>query len=119
MKMWSICAVLCAVFITCVEVLAQEPKGNPVKGQAIYRDHCLRCHGEALDGKGPEAVSLKVAPANFHAPHSRIKHESELEFTLRRGRSFTDMHGWEQRLSWIQMRDVVAYIRSVVPQEGP
>ena len=119
MKTWSICVVLCAVFIPRVEVLAQEPKGDPVNGQAIYRDHCLRCHGEGLDGKGPEAASLKVAPANFHAPHSRIKHESELEFTLRRGRSLTDMHGWDDRLRWTQLRDVVAYIRSVVPQEGP
>jgi mono/diheme cytochrome c family protein len=119
MKTWSICVVLCAVFMPCVEVLAQEFKGNPANGLAIYRDYCLRCHGEALDGKGPDASSLTVAPANFHAPHSRIKSESELKMTLRRGRSLTDMHGWEDRLRTAQIVDVVAYIRSVVPQEGP
>ena len=119
MKKWSICVALCAVFLPRVDVLAQELKGNPVNGQAIYRDYCLRCHGEALDGKGPEASSLKVAPANFHAPYSRIKHESELKMTITRGRSFTDMHGWEDRLGAAQIRDVVAYIRSVVPHEGP
>ena len=119
MKTWPICIVLCAVFMPRVDVLAQAFKGNPVNGQAIYRDYCLRCHGEALDGKGPEASSLKVAPENFHAPYSRIKSESELKMTLRRGRSSTDMHGWEDRLTTAQLMDVVAYIRSVVPQEGP
>ena len=119
MKTWSICIVLYAVFMPRVDVLAQEFKGDPGKGQAIYRDYCLRCHGEALDGKGPEASSLKVAPANFHAPHSRIKSESELKMTVRRGRSFTEMHGWDDQLRTAQIIDAVAYIRSVVPQEGP
>ena len=58
MKKWSICVALCAVFLPRVDGLAQEFKGNPVSGQAVYRDYCLRCHGEALDGKGPEASSL-------------------------------------------------------------
>jgi mono/diheme cytochrome c family protein len=119
MKTWSICVVLCAVFMPHVDVLAQEFKGNPVKGQAIYRDYCIRCHGDALDGKGPDASSLNIAPANFHRPHSRIKSESELKMTITRGRSFTDMHGWDDRLTMAQIGDAVAYIRSVVPQEGP
>ena len=37
-------------------VLAQTPRGNPKAGQALYEQHCLRCHGNKLDGKGRDAT---------------------------------------------------------------
>jgi mono/diheme cytochrome c family protein len=33
-------------------VSAQTVRGNPKAGEAIYAQHCLRCHGEKLDGTG-------------------------------------------------------------------
>ena len=111
--------VLGAVLLIETTLYAQAFLGDQVKGQAVYRQFCLRCHGEALDGKGPEAISLRLPPANFHAAHSRIKSESELRLTIRRGRDLTAMHGWEGNLTDAQVRDVVAYIRSVIPQEKP
>jgi cytochrome c oxidase cbb3-type subunit 3 len=38
--------------------LAQTPRGNPKAGQTVYEQHCLRCHGDKLDGKGPEWKQL-------------------------------------------------------------
>jgi mono/diheme cytochrome c family protein len=119
MNVWSLSVVLCALFWTEVDVLAQGFKGNPDNGRAVYQSYCLRCHGKDLDGKGPEASSLTVPPANFHAPYSRIKDEAELRFTIKRGRAVTAMHSWEDELREAQIRDVSAYIRSVIPQEGP
>jgi mono/diheme cytochrome c family protein len=98
---------------------AQGFPGDPVKGRVVYQQFCLRCHGEALDGKGPEAASLSIPPTNFHALPSRMKHESELRFTIKRGRDATAMHMWEDNLREDQIRDVSAYIRSVIPQEKP
>ena len=96
---------------------AQIFVGNPAEGQVVYQQICLRCHGEALDGKGPEAATLKIPPTNFHALYSRIKDESELRFTIKRGRDLTAMHQWEGNLTDAQIRDVSAYIRSVIPQQ--
>jgi len=119
MKGWYISAVLLFLSLIGVNILAQGFKGNPQKGKVIYETYCLRCHGKALDGKGPESSSLNVAPSNFHAPHSRIKDEAELQLTITRGRDLTPMHSWEDQLQPTQIRDVSAYIRSVIPYEGP
>ena len=105
------------LIITCIASHAQGFPGDPVKGKSVYQHFCLRCHGEALDGKGPEAASLSVLPANFHAAHSRIKDEMELRLTIERGRARTAMHAWDNNLRDDQIRDVAAYIRSVVPHE--
>jgi mono/diheme cytochrome c family protein len=118
MKLWWFCIASYAL-LTAVDAYAQAFKGNPRKGQAVYESYCLRCHGKDLDGKGPEAASLSVPPANFRAPHSRTKTESELHHTIRRGREMTAMHRWENELREVQVRDVAAYIRSVIPQEQP
>jgi mono/diheme cytochrome c family protein len=119
MKMWWFCVVLYALLLAAVDAHAQAFKGNPEKGRAVYESHCLRCHGKDLDGKGPEAASLSVPPENFRALYSRAKTESELRMTIRRGRSLTAMHRWEDELREVQISDVLAYIRSVIPQEQP
>ena len=107
------------LIITSIASHAQGFPGDPVKGKSVYQHFCLRCHGEALDGNGPEAASLSVPPANFHAAHSRIKDEMELRLTIERGRARTAMHAWDNNLRDDQIRDVAAYIRSVVPHETP
>ena len=109
---------ICTLILGSSAVLAQRP-GNPQTGQAIYQQHCVRCHGKALDGKGPDAASLGVPPANFHSAHSRIKDDFELWLTIQGGRMFTAMHNWSDELRNDQINDVVAYIRSVVPHEKP
>jgi len=35
-------------------------------GRRVFETHCVRCHGEALDGNGPEADRYLPRPANFH-----------------------------------------------------
>jgi mono/diheme cytochrome c family protein len=72
----------CVLLLDSSSVLAQR-LGDPKIGQAIYQKYCVRCHGEALDGKGPEAASLGVPPANFHAHHSRVKDDFELWLTIK------------------------------------
>ncbi|MEW6544629.1 MAG: cytochrome c [Nitrospirota bacterium] len=99
--------------------LALTIAGNPENGRLIYERLCLRCHGEALDGKGPAARSLSVPPADFHAYSSRVKDDFELLLTIQRGRTFTEMHQWEDKLTDKEIRDVVAYIRSAIPGVKP
>ena len=41
-------------------VAAQAVRGNPQAGQMVYEKNCLRCHGEKLDGAGPEGEYLIV-----------------------------------------------------------
>lgn len=53
--------------------LAQERPGNLAQGEALYKLHCLRCHGVNGKGDGPDASTLIVKPTNFHSLESRSK----------------------------------------------
>jgi len=94
---------------------AVQARGNPVKGQAIYEQHCLRCHGAQLDGKGPDSKDLIVRPADLTSPVSRAKTDWELLVTITNGALFTPMHSFRGKLSDEQILDVLGYVRSVAP----
>ena len=94
---------------------AQATRGNPKAGEAVYKQHCLRCHGERLDGDGPEARDLIIRPANLQSSRSRTKTDWELLVALSNGVLFSPMHSYRGKLSDEQMLDVLSYIRSVAP----
>lgn len=96
-------------------LLAQEVRGNPKNGQAVYEKHCLRCHGASGDGLGPDATDLVVPPANFQSAKSRAKTDFELLIAISNGVLFSPMHGWRGRLNDTEMMDVIAYIRTFAP----
>jgi cytochrome c oxidase cbb3-type subunit 3 len=96
-------------------LLAQEVRGNPKSGQAVYEKHCLRCHGVSGDGLGPDAMDLIVPPANFQSVKSRTKTDFELLIAISNGVLFSPMHGWRGRLNETEMMDVIAYIRTLAP----
>ena len=106
------------VFLATSWVSAQTVRGNPKAGEAIYMQHCVRCHGEKLDGNGPDAQYLIVPPANFRSPSSRYKTDWELLVTIANGVLFTPMHGFRGKLTDQQMLDVLGYIRAMVPSDA-
>jgi len=95
--------------------LGHSPEPGIPTGHLLYNQHCLRCHGVALDGKGPDAASLKVPPANFHLYLSRLKDDADLKKTIKEGKQFLGMHNWEDTFNDEQVRDLILYIRSAAP----
>ncbi len=96
---------------------AQEVMNNPVAGKILYRMHCLQCHGELGDGKGPEVGTLIVPPRDFHTPESTAKNEYELRSIIIWGLVFSDMHNWGFRLTPQEIRDLISYIRQLAPYQ--
>ena len=78
---------------------AQEPTENLEQGEAIYKKHCVKCHGMTGQGNGPEASSLIVPPANFQSTESRSMTNEELRSAIVWGFAFSPMHGWWDRLT--------------------
>lgn len=95
--------------------VAQEVAGNPKNGEAIYMEHCQRCHGAKLEGNGPDAQYLVVPPADLRSMESRLKSDFELLVAIAHGVLFSPMHGWRDRLSEQEILDVLAYIRMMAP----
>lgn len=95
--------------------LAQSHSGGSQTGERIFQQHCAGCHGTSGDGLGPEIKELIVPPANFRAAKSRTKTDMDLYLAIKQGVLFSPMHGWADRLSEQEIRDVLNYIRSLAP----
>jgi mono/diheme cytochrome c family protein len=96
---------------------SEEPQVSPQAGEAVYKSHCMRCHGLHGKGDGPDAAKLIVPPTNFHRPESRAKSEMDLRGAIIWGLAFSPMHGWWGTLSGNDMRSVTAYIRQLAPYQ--
>ena len=95
--------------------MAETGIGNPKRGAEIYRSQCVRCHGEKLDGHGPESQYLKILPADLQSLSSRIKSDWELLVIISHGVMFTPMHGYRDLLSEQDIKDILSYIRTEAP----
>jgi len=115
MKGFSIISAVCLIILASSWAIGQTTRGNPKEGQAVYTQYCLRCHGEILDGTGPEAQYLILRPANFQSQELLAKADWELLLTISNGILFTPMHGFRGTLTNQQMLDVLSYIRSRTP----
>jgi mono/diheme cytochrome c family protein len=117
MRHFSILVAIGLILFTSSWAVGQTQRGNPKAGQALYEQHCLRCHGEKLDGHGPDAQYLIVRPANLQSSLTRHKTDWELLITISNGVLFSPMHGFRGKLTDQQMLDVLAYIRMISPPE--
>ncbi len=88
------------------------------RGQKIYEDHCLVCHGKEADGKGPAASAIRypAAPTNFKEPGTIAQLPlSYVYWRVRDGGIFdkqfkSAMPGWADELEEEQIWEVIMYI---------
>jgi mono/diheme cytochrome c family protein len=114
MKTFSVLITVLMVAIFSSWVAAQNEMPNDIRGEALYEQHCLRCHGRSGDGNGPDSKFLIVPPANFQSDASRNKSEWEMLRIISYGIIFSPMHGWHDRLTDEEMLDVLSYIRKML-----
>jgi mono/diheme cytochrome c family protein len=102
---------------------------NPKTPDAIYRQHCMACHGEKGDGKTMAQYALDPPPENFTSEETRNElSRAHMIEVLNKG-SFTKegkatgMIAWRSHLSREQIEAVVDYVivkfmdGKVVPNE--
>ena len=99
-------------------IAAQEFRGNPDNGEALYKTHCLSCHGRLGDGQGPDSKNLIVQPKDFHTLQSRGRTDFELLVAISNGVLFSPMHSWRGRLKDEEMMDVIRYNRALAPERA-
>jgi len=82
------------------------------RGLALYRDHCVRCHG--APGVAPEPFSLGMSPAAANLAHAaRSWTPAEIYWTVRYGFKMTGMPAWEFRFTDEEIWDVVAFVTTL------
>ena len=84
-----------------------------VRGDALFSQNCALCHGAGGRGDGPGAASLTRAPADLTTGHAIPHSDDDYAYWIENGIEGTDMPAFGQELEDGQIRDVIAYIRSL------
>ena len=91
---------------------------NVVEGKKLYVSYCATCHGETGKGDGMAARSLPVKPAD-HTNGTVMNQFSDqfLYDIISKGGSAVGkssfMPSWGSSIDEKQVRDLVAYVRSI------
>jgi mono/diheme cytochrome c family protein len=91
---------------------------NAASGRDIHVKNCQRCHGPQGKGDGPAGKLLKTKPADWTNKQKMSGLSNDYLFKIISdgggsvGKS-TLMPGFKTKLSAAQIREVIAFIRSV------
>ncbi|MBS0167569.1 MAG: cytochrome c [Nitrospira sp.] len=86
-----------------------QPNVDQIKGKRIFSKHCAGCHGP--EGKGDGYLLLGPDPANLTRPATKNKSDAMLLQAIHEGKP--NMPSWKSRLSEVESRAVLAYIRAL------
>ena len=93
-----------------------SPEAAQYRGTLVFLNYCTTCHGTNADGQGRAARLYTPKPANLRAS---MMPDVYKEGIIRRGGQALGrsefMPPWGQELTDEQIRDVVAYLRSIAP----
>jgi mono/diheme cytochrome c family protein len=123
----SLCAALLVALVTCGAVAADETKRTDgallprdsrdaaiFRGGLVYANYCVTCHGINADGNGRAARLHNPRPANLRASD---KNDAYIALIVRKGGEALgrsqSMPPWGEELTDEQIKDVVAFVRSV------
>jgi mono/diheme cytochrome c family protein len=88
------------------------------RGGLVYANYCVTCHGINADGNGRAARLHNPRPANLRASD---KNDAYIALIVRRGGEALgrsqSMPPWGEELTDEQIKDVVAFVRSVNAQQ--
>ncbi len=109
-----------AALVALVAGPAAAAPGEAERGEAIYMQRCMACHGEEGDGDSAGAERLNPPPRDFTMAQYKIKTtgfedivpaDDDLFRMIRDGMPGTAMPGWGDMLSNQDTWDLIAYIK--------
>ncbi len=103
---------------------AAAPSGSATHGRVVYDAHCVECHGAAGKGDGPAAHLMTPHPRDFTLGRFKIRStetgsmptDADLLRSVQKGLYGSAMPAWETVLSDNDIRDVVAYLKTLSPR---
>ena len=88
------------------------------RGRSYYVQLCLSCHGDSGRGDGEWAFRMTPRPADLTDRQTIAQSDEALRAAVSDGIAGTAMQGWRDRLSDIQIRQVVDYVRHLATIES-
>lgn len=117
-------ALVSMVFASLALIPAAQAQ-NQAEGKKLYLSYCASCHGDAGKGDGTAGASLPVKPADHTngAVMNKLNDTFLINIISKGGTGAgksSFMPAWGGALTDPQIRDIVAYIRSIaVPPYRP
>ena len=94
-----------------------EHPGQIERGLALYRQHCVQCHG--APGVPPEPFALGMTPAPANLVHAaREWPPAEIFWIVKEGIKMTGMPAWRYRMADDDVWAVVSFMRQL-PKLSP
>lgn len=101
-------------------------RGDVAAGRLVYAQHCTKCHGEDGSGEGQgtgvtlarERSFLIMPPAINNPGFLAAAPDALLRHTIAEGREGTAMRGYGERLSQVELDNLVAFVRSLSAKTG-
>jgi len=118
-------AVLAIVWITGVgyaggpslkELNVSQPERDVLSGRVIFSTICIRCHG--VEGKGNGQMKFTPPVADLTSPAIQGKLDARLFKSVHDGKQNTAMGAWREALTDDEIWDVLAYVRTLAPQQN-
>jgi cytochrome c6 len=106
-KLSTIATILALVAAAPFLGLSRPPQAQ--KGQAIFEEMCVGCHGP--DGKAQTDMGKKVQAADLTSSAVQSVSDSKLEGTVKSGKG--KMPSFDGKLSDEDIHSVVAYVRQI------
>ncbi|HKY08717.1 MAG TPA: cytochrome c [Candidatus Binatia bacterium] len=115
--MTKICIALGFCLLVIISVSSAQAQ-NQAEGQKLYTAYCTSCHGDKGKGDGVAAGSLPVKPQDHtNGAVMNKMTDQALADVISKGGGATGkssfMPAWGSSLNEKQVRDIVAYIRSL------
>jgi len=79
------------------------------EGEKVYKAKCAACHG--ADGAGQTPVAKAINVRSFCAPEAKKETVAEMTEITAKGKN--KMPAYEKQLSAAEIKDVVAYVRTL------
>jgi len=93
-----------------------QPERDVLGGRVIFSTICIRCHG--IDGKGQGQMKFTPPAADLTSPAIQGKLDARLFKSVHDGKKNTAMGAWREALTDDEIWDVLAYVRTLAPEEA-
>lgn len=87
--------------------LEQLDQASVDRGEKIYVNNCLKCHGKSGEGDGV------AAPPNTANLRELMAEVGNFRFYMSVSQSQGEMPGWQNQFTELESDDLVAYIKSL------
>ena len=88
------------------------------RGQALYEQMCVSCHGPQGRGDGPAGLTLTPRPANFTAGHTDAHPDGDVFYWIQNGFPNSAMPAFKGTLADGDIWHLVNYVRRLSAQAG-